>query len=93
MKDENKKGKKEINMSFTVLKNCGFHNLDIKFIEHMKRGGRGEEFGRGSRVTVPNGNSSPGSSRISIWRRREPQNTTNSTKAICFELGTHMSKS
>ena len=29
MKNKNKKGKKEINMSFTVLKNCGFHNLDV----------------------------------------------------------------
>ena len=29
MKNKNKKRKKEINIAFTVLKNCGFHNLDI----------------------------------------------------------------
>ena len=29
MKNENKKGKKERNMAFTVLKNCGFYNVDI----------------------------------------------------------------
>ena len=39
MKNKNKKGKKEINMSFTFLKNCGFHNLDVKSKEHMKPGG------------------------------------------------------
>ena len=50
------------------------NNTTIKVKGGIERaGGGGEELGWSSRVTVPNGNSSPGSTRISIWPRREPQ--------------------
>ena len=37
MKNKNKKRKKEINIAFTVLKNCGFHNLDINLQNTLKQ--------------------------------------------------------